>query len=154
MHRMSDVPRDAPDHPEVEHYRSLMRLAEERAREIRRVAALDRERLEERLREHEPVVKFYETELDSLRRQLKDAVDRLQHDQKHSACLEEELVATRIRSGMLSEFHGRIIRSRAHRLAEAYVRHAGGNSPFAQAIRRLRPFARWLSRIRRALMSG
>jgi DNA repair exonuclease SbcCD ATPase subunit len=151
---MSDAPRDPPDHPEVKHYKSLMRLAEERAREIRRVAALDRERLEERLREHETVFKFHVTELDSLRRQLKDAVDRLQHDQRHSADFEEELAATRIRSEMLGEFQGRIIRSRAHRLAEAYVRHAGGNSPFARAIRRLRPFARSLNRIRRALMSG
>jgi hypothetical protein len=45
MRKVYDVPQTPPDNPEVEYYKELARLSEERARETRRIAALERARL-------------------------------------------------------------------------------------------------------------
>ena len=67
MHKMVDVPRTPSENPEVAYYKALAHRSEERARDIRRIATLERVRLEERLLEQEPTIKAYVAELERLR---------------------------------------------------------------------------------------
>jgi hypothetical protein len=73
MHKRSDVPRAQPENSEVEYYKTLARLAEDRAREIRRITALERAHLEKRLLEQEAAINAHAEE----RERLRDNYERL-----------------------------------------------------------------------------
>ncbi|MGF9763598.1 hypothetical protein AAII07_51595 [Microvirga sp. 0TCS3.31] len=157
MHIISDVPKTHPETHEVEYYKTLARLAEDRAWEIRRITALERARFEERLLEQEPTIKAYAEEQERLRitcenlrvdyEHLKALSQQMNDNAEH---LKTELAATKAQLKTLHEAQETLGASRAHRLASAYVRLATGRSLFAQTLRLLRPAARVLNRIRRA----
>ena len=146
MLETTKIPPVSPEHPEVEYYKALARLAEQRARDIRRVATLERNRLEERLSQQEPTIKAYAAE-----------VERLGNDRDHLAETSEQLrsalAAAEAQLSTLQQAQARIAGSRAHYLADVYVRYATGDSPFARVLRLLRPIARVLNRVRRWLRS-
>jgi septal ring factor EnvC (AmiA/AmiB activator) len=153
MHKRSDVPRSQPESPEVEYYKALAQFAEDRAREIRRIAALERARLEERLLEQEPTIKAYAEEQERLRVSydcLKASSQRLRDDTKR---LKVELASTRAQLRAFQKAQRVLGASRAHRLANAYMRLATGDSLFARTLRLVRPAARALNQIRRALLT-
>ncbi|MEE1656579.1 hypothetical protein VB618_10245 [Microvirga sp. CF3062] len=104
MLKKSDIQPSPCGSEDLEYYKSLARLAERRARDIRRIAALEREQLE------------------------KHAVDRGITMAK--AELEE-----------LRRTHTILATSRAHALANAYIRLATGDSFFAKALQPLRLIA-------------
>jgi len=133
MLKKSDIPRPVPENPEIEYYKSLARLAERRARDIRRIAAIDRERI---ARERG----FPTNPLAAEKEQLARTCARLR----------EELQDARAQLDELRQVRDRIARSRAHRLADAYVRHAAGRSLSARILRLFRPVARGLNRVGRA----
>jgi chromosome segregation ATPase len=165
MHKRSDVPRTQPENSEVEYYKTLAQISEDRAREIRRIAALDRAKLEQRLLEQEPTIKAYAEEQGRLRvekerlkldqERLRESYDRLkassQRMKDNSQRLEMELASTRAQLKALQKAQKTLAASRAHRLANTYVRLATGHSLFARTLRIARPVARALHRIRQAL---
>ncbi|MFC1458789.1 hypothetical protein ACETIH_19235 [Microvirga arabica] len=148
MHKRSDLPRSQPENPEVEYYKVLAQLAEDRAREIRRIAALERARLEERLLEQEPTIRAYADEQERLRAnydRLKASSQRLKDNAQR---LKMELASARAQLRALQKAQRALDASRAHRLANAYVRLATGHSLFARTLRLLRLAARALNRVR------
>lgn len=165
MHKRSDVPRMQSESPEVEYYKTLAQLAEDRAREIRRIAALDRAKLEQRLLEQEPTIKAYAEEQERLRldqerlrldqERLRESYDRLkassQRVKDNCQKLKAELASTRAQLKELRKVQKTLAASRAHRLANVYVRLATEHSLFARTLRVARPVARALNRIRQAL---
>jgi predicted ribosome quality control (RQC) complex YloA/Tae2 family protein len=158
MHKRSDVPRAQPENPEVEYYKTVARLAEDRAREIRRIAALERARLEQRLLEQEPTIKAYAEEQERLRldrERLRENYERLKvsSERVKDNCqrLKMDLAATRVQLRELQKAQKTLSASRAHRLAKAYVRLATERSLIARTLWLLRPVARALNRFRQAL---
>lgn len=149
MHKPCDDLRTSPENPELEHYKMLARVAEERAREIRRIAALERARLEERLLEleerlveQESILGIRAEELGRIRssiERLRTNSDRARED---SRGLKRELAVTKAQLKSLKRAHDRIASSRAHRLAEAYVRYATGRSLLIRAFQLLRRVGR------------
>jgi len=116
MLKKSDI-QPSPCSPEnLEYYKALARLAEQRARDIRRIAALEREQLEKHAAE----------------RGAKTASTQLQNELNKARAALEELRRT----------HTTLETSRAHALADAYIRLATGNSIFARALQSLRLLAR------------
>ena len=153
MHKRLDVPRMPPESLEVEYYKSFARLSEERARDIRRIAALERTRLEERLREQEPTIRAHLAEVERLRsgyERLKAQSDQLKANNRQ---LKSELAAAKAEVKALKRAQDRIAASRAHRLAAAYVRQASGGSLVGRTLRLLRLCAQPLDQARRMLKS-
>ena len=151
MHNIPDVPRSQPENPEVEYYKTLARLAEDRAREIRRITALERARLEERLLQQEPTIKAYAEAQERLRlnyERLKTSSQRLRDNAQQ---LKTELAATRTQLKAREKTQKTLDASRAHRLAAAYVRFASGPTMAARMLRLMRPVGRVLNRVRRML---
>lgn len=165
MHKRSDVPRPQPENSEVEYYKTLAQLAEDRAREIRRIAALERARLEERLLQQEPTIKAYGETINAYaeeqerlklnEKRLRESYDHIkvsfQREKDKSQRLKVELASTRAQLKALQKLQKTLAASRAHRLADASVRLATGHALFARTLRLVRPAARALNRIRRAL---
>jgi hypothetical protein len=112
MLKKSDIHPLPSGSEDVEYYKSLVHLAERRARDIRRIAALEREQLEKHGAE----------------RGTRMASARLQDDlNKARAELEE-----------FRRAHAMLATSRVHALADAYIRLATGNSIFAKTLKPLR----------------
>jgi chromosome segregation ATPase len=153
MRKVYDVPQTPPDNPEVEYYKELARLSEERARETRRIAALERARLEEALLEQEPTLKAFAGELERLSKNCESLRTKAERVKESSHRLKKELAVTKAQFKTLKRAQARIAGSRAHRLADAYVRHASGSSLLARTVRSVRPIVRVLNRIRRKVMS-
>jgi predicted ribosome quality control (RQC) complex YloA/Tae2 family protein len=158
MHKRSDVPQTPPESSEVEYYKALAQLSENRAREIRRIAALERSKLEQRLLEQEPTIKAYAEEQERLRlerERLRENYERLKvsSERVKDNCqrLKMDLAATRVQLRELLKAQKTLSASRAHRLANAYVRLATERSLLARTLRLLRPVARALNRFRQAL---
>lgn len=151
MHKKSDVPRMQPENPEVEYYKTLAQLTEDRAREIRRIAALERATLEKRLLEHEPTIKAYAEEREHLRTEVKRLEASSQRLKDNAQRLKAELASTRAELRALQKAQKTLVASRAHRLAKAYVRFATGQSLFARTLQLFRPTARAVKRLRQAL---
>jgi hypothetical protein len=131
------MPQDGSGNAEVEYYKLLARLAEERAREVRRVAALERARFEERLLEQQPTIDAYAADLERLKtcyECLKAKSERLKDDNKR---LKREAAEAKAEMGTVKRAQDRIAASRAHRLASGYVRIADGNSRLARILRLL-----------------
>ena len=151
MHKRSDVPQTPPESSEVEYYKALAQLSENRAREIRRIAALERARLEQRLLEQEPTIKACAEEQERLREnyeRLKVSSERVKDNYQR---LKMDLAATRVQLRELQKAQKTLSASRAHRLANAYMRLATERSLLARILRLLRPVARALNRFRQAL---
>ncbi|MBF9197508.1 hypothetical protein I2H36_15820 [Microvirga sp. BT290] len=151
MHKRSDIPRPQPENPEAEHYKMLARLAEDRAREIRRITALERARLEERLLEQEPTIRAYAEEQERLRgnyERLKASSQRLKDKSQQ---MKAELAATRMQLKALQKAQQTLDASRAHRLAAAYVRFASNSALSARILQVVRPVGRVLNRFRHML---
>lgn len=158
MHKRSDVPRTPSENSEIEYYKTLAQLSEDRAREIRRITALERAKLEQRLLEHEPTIKAYAEEQERLRvdqERLRESYDRLkassQRVRDNCQQLKAELASTKAQLKALQKAQKTLAASRVHRLANAYMRLATGQSLFARSLRPLRSAARTLNRVRRAL---
>ncbi|MBD2748208.1 hypothetical protein IC232_16035 [Microvirga sp. BT688] len=115
MLKKSDIQPSPCGSEDLEYYKLLARLAEQRARDIRRIAALEREQLE----------KF------AARRGSKTASFQLQNDLNKARIELEEFRRT----------HAALAASRAHALADAYIRLATGNSVLARALQPLRRVA-------------
>ena len=115
MLKKSDIPPSPCGSEDLEYYKSLARLAEQRARNIRRIAALEREQLD----------KLATT------RGAKTGSVQLQKDLNKARTELEELRRT----------HATLATSRAHALADAYIRFATGNSVFARALQPFRLLA-------------
>ncbi len=151
MHKRSDVPQTPPESSEVEYYKALAQLSENRAREIRRIAALERSKLEQRLLEQEPTIKACAEDRERLREnyeRLKVSSERVKDNCQR---LKMDLAATRVQLRELQKAQKTLSASRAHRLANAYVRLATERSLLARTLRLLRPVARALNRFRQAL---
>ena len=101
MLKKSDIQPSPRGSEDLEYYKSLARLTERRARDIRRIAALEREQLE-----------------------------------KHT--VERGVTMARAELEALRSAHATLATSRAHALADAYIRLATGNSVFATALQPLR----------------
>jgi hypothetical protein len=101
MLKKSDLQPSPYGSEDLEYYKALARLADRRARDIRRIAALEREQLEKHAAERGSMMD--RAELEELRR-----------------------------------MHTTLATSRAHALANAYIRFATGNSAFAKALQPLR----------------
>jgi hypothetical protein len=112
MLKKSDIHPLPSGSEDVEYYKSLARLAEQRARDIRRVAALEREQLE------------------------KDVGER--GGKLASSQLQSDLNRARAELKELRGMHATLATSRAHALAHAYIRVAGGNPVLAKALKPLR----------------
>jgi chromosome segregation ATPase len=154
MQQSFDIQQEPSNNAEVEYYRSLARVSEERAREIRRIAALERARLEERLLEQRPSLDAYAAELELAR----EAYERIKKSRDHfkdkSEHLKSDLATAKAQLKALKRAQAKIAQSRAHRVAETYVRYAAGKSVFAVTLRLARSFARVLHRVRRALKAN
>jgi chromosome segregation ATPase len=155
MHKRSDVPRMQPESSEIEYYKTLAQLAEDRAREIRRIAALERVALEKRLLEQKPKIKAYAEEQERLKlnqERLTGDIERLKASSQHlkddSQRLKVKLASTRAQLKALQKSQKTLDTSRAYRLANAYMQLATGQSLFARTLQLLRPVARALNRIR------
>jgi hypothetical protein len=115
MLKKSDIQPSPYGSEDLEYYKSLAQLAEQRARDIRRIAALEREQLN----------KLAAT------RGTKTGSVQLQKDLNKAKIELEELRRT----------HATLATSRAHALADAYIRLATGKSVFARALQPLRLLA-------------
>jgi hypothetical protein len=115
MLKKSDIQPSPCGSEDLEYYKSLARLAEQRARDIRRIAALEREQLDKL----------------AARRGTRTGSVQLQNDLNKARVELEELRST----------HATLATSRAHALADAYIRLATGHSVFARALQPLRLFA-------------
>lgn len=151
MHKACDVPQTPPEHPEVERYKTLARLAEERAREIRRIAALERARFEERLLEQERLIRTSANELGRLKEDHGRLRERFEGVRQKAERFRSDLSAAKAELRKLRRAQDRIVSSRAHRLATAYVRFASSGFIAARTSPLIRPVARILNRVRRAL---
>jgi len=116
MLKKSDIQPSPCGSEDIEYYKALARLAERRARDIRRIAALEREQLE------------------------KHAAER--GTRTASAQLQNDLIRAQVELEELRRTHTTLATSRAHALANAYIRLATGNSIFAKALQPLRFLAR------------
>lgn len=136
------MPQDGLGNAEVERYKMLAHLAEERSREIRRVAAMERAQLEERLLKQQPTIDAYAAELERLRA----TCERLR---KRSERHRSKLAETRAKLSALKEAQNRILSSRAHRLAAAYVHSVQGSSLRARILQKMRSALRHLRHLGR-----
>jgi hypothetical protein len=137
MLKKVDVPQTLSGSGDVEYYKSLARLAEQRARNIRRIAALDREKLEKHSAEREFSGNGYDPEKERLKRAC--------------ARLQANLDSTGAELKKLRKIHSNMANSRAHRLADTYVRYATGDSLFAWVLQPVRAATYLLLRIWRVL---
>ncbi|WP_201862152.1 hypothetical protein [Microvirga soli] len=142
-----------PENSEIEYYKTLAQLAEERAREIRRIASLERAALEMRLLQQEPTIKAYAEEQERLMGDIERLRASSQHLKDNAQRLNVKLASTRAQLRALQKAQKTLGTSRAYRLANAYVQLATGQSLVARTLQLLRPAARALNQIRRALSS-
>jgi len=115
MLKKSDIQPSPCGSEDLEYYKSLARLAEQRARDIRRIAALEREQLNK-------LAAKTGTKTGSIQSQ-------------------NDLNKARIELEELRRTHATLATSRAHALADAYIRLATGDSVFAKALQPLRLLA-------------
>jgi hypothetical protein len=118
MLKKSDIQPSPCGSEDLEYYKFLAHLAERRARDIRRIAALEREQLEK----HAAGI----------------------GSNTSSAQLQKDLKVVRAELEELRRTHTTLATSRAHALANAYIRLATGNSIFAKALQPLRFVARMM----------
>jgi hypothetical protein len=131
MLKKSDIQPSASGSEEVEYYKSLARLAERRARDIRRIAALERQQLEARA--------AVEKEASSIPNAAEGARLKAAH-----ARLQNDLKMTKRELAALRKIHESLTDSRAHGLAAAYIELAAGDTFFAKVLRPVRILAHLL----------
>jgi len=146
--KFEPAPEPSPD-AQIQYYKSLAQLSEERAREIRRVAALERARLEARLLEQQPTLDAYAADLEWLRMQCERHKERSERFKERAERLKKELADTKARLKVLEQAQNRIAASRAHRIAEAYSRYVQTSSGPARALRWMRDVLLRLKHLRR-----
>ena len=115
MLKKSDIQPLPSSSEDLEYYKSLARLAEQRARDIRRIAALEREQL--------------------------DKLAAKSGTKTGSVQLRNDLNKARVELEELRRTHATLTTSRAHALADAYIRFATGDSVLAKALQPLRLLA-------------
>ena len=113
-----------------------------------------------RLLQQEPTIKAYTEEQERLKlnqERLMGDIERLrassQHLKDNAQRLNVKLASTRAQLRALQKAQKTLGTSRAYRLANAYVQLATGQSLVARTLQLLRPAARALNQIRRALSS-
>lgn len=140
MHKKFDIPQAPSESEDIEYYKSLACLAEERARNIRRIAGLERTYLEERLSEQKLFVDAYAAESE----RIKQTYGRFKEKSDH---LRNDLAEAKAQLKVLRRSQDSIAQSRAHQLAEVYVQHVNDKTLLGWSLRFVRPFARVLSRM-------